>query len=166
MKLKLNSRGDTIIEVLLACAVASMVLASTFVTVNHTFKNSRQTQEHEEALKIAEGQFEALRGLANDAAAASIMGASPVQFCVNDGGTALSNFGAGRTTHSQANINVAGYYPDNPSHDQCVVKLPGEDYSYYVSITKPSADVYKVNVDWPGATGNIDNVGLLYKLYP
>lgn len=161
---RLNQAGDTIIEVLVAVAVVSMVLASAFVTVNRTSKNARLTQENQEALKLAEGQLEAIRGLAGNAAAAATLFSTPRQFCVNKDGVTLSAFSA--TTYAGTNINTPGYYPDDGSHTRCVRQLTGEDYLYYISVSKPTVSTFRVNVDWNGPTANRANVSLIYEMYP
>lgn len=57
---KLNSSGDTIIEVLIAIAVASFVVAGSYAVVNRSLRETRQSQEHAEALLIANTQVEIL----------------------------------------------------------------------------------------------------------
>jgi type II secretory pathway pseudopilin PulG len=58
-----NSRGDTIVEVLLALAVLSVVLVGAFATSKRTLDNSRQAQERSEALKTMESQVERLKNI-------------------------------------------------------------------------------------------------------
>ena len=58
---RLGSRGDTIVEVLLAIAVVSAVLSGAFVSANHSFNNTRQSQERGEANEQVEGQVERLK---------------------------------------------------------------------------------------------------------
>ncbi|CAN5448619.1 hypothetical protein BH10PAT3_BH10PAT3_8260 [soil metagenome] len=54
-------RGDTIVEVLIAMAVASSVLALTYVTMNRNLNITRASQERTEASKVVQGQIEALK---------------------------------------------------------------------------------------------------------
>jgi type II secretory pathway pseudopilin PulG len=62
MSLRIKSqRGDTIVEVLIAIAVASSVLAVTYVTMNRNLTITRVSQERTEASKVAQGQIEALK---------------------------------------------------------------------------------------------------------
>jgi type II secretory pathway pseudopilin PulG len=56
-----TSRGDTIVEVLVAILIVSLVLAGAYVTAAHALTATRQAQERSEALKLIEGQAEALR---------------------------------------------------------------------------------------------------------
>lgn len=62
--MKLRTRGDTIVEVLLAIAVVSAVLAGAYVSANLSLGGARQAQERGEALKYIEGQIETLKEVA------------------------------------------------------------------------------------------------------
>ena len=63
IKLSFNSsqRGDTIVEVLIAMAVASSVLGITYATMNRNLLITRGAQERTEAAKLAQGQLEILK---------------------------------------------------------------------------------------------------------
>lgn len=154
---RLDIKGDTIVEVLIACAVISLVLVGSYATVNQSLKNSRQSQEHSEALKVAEGQIEALRGLA--ATSSSLFTAAAHQFCV----TSLD------TTPTIKFFSSTTYDPTNPSSypTECQFNSLGS-YKYSVSVNNKASDVNRffVNIDWYGVTGKIDNVSLIYELYP
>lgn len=56
-----NQRGDTIVEVLIAIAVISLVLAGAYATVRKSTAVTQDTQERGEAQKLVEGQLELLR---------------------------------------------------------------------------------------------------------
>lgn len=63
-KLNLRSlydRGDTIVEVLIAIAVVSLVLAAAFTSTRRSASATRTAQEHGEALKLAESQVEQIK---------------------------------------------------------------------------------------------------------
>jgi len=60
-KLLRSERGDTIVEVLIAIAVASLILVTAYVTTRHSLMSVQDTQEHSEALQLAQSQVEALR---------------------------------------------------------------------------------------------------------
>lgn len=59
---RFNQRGDTIVEVLIAIAVISSVLGTSYAIVNRNSKSYQQVSERTEALKLAEDQLEQLRG--------------------------------------------------------------------------------------------------------
>ena len=54
-------RGDTIVEVLIAVAIISLVLTAAYATVNRNVAGIQNVQEHSDALKLVEGQVEFLR---------------------------------------------------------------------------------------------------------
>jgi prepilin-type N-terminal cleavage/methylation domain-containing protein len=58
---RLNQKGDTIVEVLIAIAVVSTVLVAAYQTTGQNIRSAQATQERTEALKLAEGQLERLR---------------------------------------------------------------------------------------------------------
>src|SRR4030095_15717644 len=77
----LGSAGDTIVEVLLAVAIVSTVLAGAYVATSRSLANSRQAQERSEAAKFVEGQLEKLKtAFATDPTAF----AAPGAFCMDD----------------------------------------------------------------------------------
>lgn len=61
IKLKLKNRGDTIVEVLVAIAVISLVLAGAYVSSSKSVNASRQAQERGEAIKLVEAQLERIK---------------------------------------------------------------------------------------------------------
>jgi prepilin-type N-terminal cleavage/methylation domain-containing protein len=60
LRLRKNQQGDTIVEVLIAIAVVSMVLVAAYVTTVHSVNTMEDTQEHSEALQLAQTQLEFL----------------------------------------------------------------------------------------------------------
>lgn len=174
MRLLRNSRGDTIIEVLIAIAIASFVLGGAFVVVNRTLANSQQAQEHTEALRLAESQLEQLKSAAqatDDLCTISSvfcvpLGASRAVFCYDISGTIQPFTGA------TAIPPDASGYPAG---------CKGTDFSsaghYRIAVlydtkgttsSTPSGkvdDTFTAYVNWPGATGGNDKVSLSYKVY-
>jgi type II secretory pathway pseudopilin PulG len=61
----LKQTGDTIVEVLIAMTVLSAVLGSAYVLANLSLQRVRQSQEHSEALKLAQAQIEQVKQLAD-----------------------------------------------------------------------------------------------------
>jgi hypothetical protein len=78
---RLGTRGDTIVEVLLAIAVASTVLGGAYVSSKNSLSGTRRSQERGEALKLLSGQIERLKEGAKDTSGINVFtGASP--FCI------------------------------------------------------------------------------------
>lgn len=76
---KINSTGDTIVEVLIAIAVVSLVLAGAFTSTRRSANSTRTSQESGEALKLAESQVEQIKS-AIDNNTPDVLGAG--NFCL------------------------------------------------------------------------------------
>ena len=64
---KIGNAGDTIVEVLIAIAVVSLVLGGAFTSTRRSSNTTRTAQEQGEALKLAESQVEQIKiALDND----------------------------------------------------------------------------------------------------
>jgi type II secretory pathway pseudopilin PulG len=61
MFVKLNNKGDTIIEVMLSLAVLGALITSAYTIASRSLNGIRISQERSEATKIAEGQLEVIR---------------------------------------------------------------------------------------------------------
>lgn len=59
--IKINQRGDTIIEVLIAVAVIGFILSASYAVANRSTQGVRKAQERSEALKFSEAQLEKLK---------------------------------------------------------------------------------------------------------
>lgn len=58
-----RQRGDTLVEVLIAIAVVSMVLGGAYAVTNRSLLATRAAQERAIALKLAESQVERIKGI-------------------------------------------------------------------------------------------------------
>jgi len=58
---KINQRGDTLIEVLIAIMVVSLVLVTAYAATTRNVDTMQDTEEHSEALQLAQTQLEFLR---------------------------------------------------------------------------------------------------------
>lgn len=136
IKRGMNQTGDTIVEVLIAIAVASAVLGSAYAIVNRTVRSQQQTSEHTNALKIAESQLELLR---------------------NHNGTVSSSFCFNPTYQStddpSCNTVTAGI-----TYDPTITKNE-------TTVGSQITTTYTVNVSWPSLGGGTDKVDLVYKVY-
>lgn len=61
---RLNSRGETIVEVLISIVVVGATLTGSYYTANRSSQQTRAAVERTEALKATESKVEALRNLA------------------------------------------------------------------------------------------------------
>ncbi len=83
---RLNTTGDTIVEVLIAILVVATILGGAFVSARRSQVAVRSSQERVEGLKVAESQMERVKYIAkNDANADSLLfGASDELFCIDE----------------------------------------------------------------------------------
>ena len=135
---KLNHRGDTIVEVLISIAVASLVLAGAYAISNRNVASTQDTQEHSQALLIAQRQIEGLRALAQDSSWSGLGGNS----CVIGATPALAPAGA---------CNLKSDGSTGCSAQPC----------YRVTITS-SSGIYEVKVAWTSVLGGNSQITMVY----
>ena len=152
--------GDTIVEVLIAMTIVSLVLAGAYASSNRNIRSTLDAQEHGQALKLAESQVEYLRSAAQKA------------------GSGYS-FGSGAPDNhkcfDQTGHEVAG---GSPGSDPCTVQSDGspvavgQEPAYILTIYEPGqlpdnpGTSYKFTVVWDtpvGALPNDGNVTMYYR---
>src|ERR1700677_849276 len=92
---KLHQRGDTIVEVLIAITIVSMILGGAYLTSHNSLDATQDAQEHDNALQLAQGQVELLRTLATTGSpifSATVNATS--FFCISNSGTVLTTVSA------------------------------------------------------------------------
>lgn len=81
---RLGHRGDTIVEVLIAIGIVSLVLTAAYVTAHRNYLAMQDAQEHGNALKLLERQTEALKAYNVDGHSA-LLAAAANGFCMGVG---------------------------------------------------------------------------------
>jgi Tfp pilus assembly protein PilV len=189
-----NQAGDTIVEVLIAIVLVAVILGGAYATANQSLLNTRAAQERGEALDIAQGQVESLRGfaLAGTAnAGAYTVFTEPDLFCIT-GATFVAaitpngsnNFAVGTmptisaqeatnpatvgyTGGCQQNFQSSGFFYDI-AIDRCDsgdIGQPGITSCPYGAQPANSA-LFIVHVRWSSANStSLDEVTLQYRLY-
>jgi prepilin-type N-terminal cleavage/methylation domain-containing protein len=146
MKHKLAwQRGDTLVEVLIAIAVVSLILGGAYVTTSRSLQATRAAQERSTALKLAESQIEQIKGLVNTNPTA-VFGA-PSPFC----------------------IAAATGLPVDASEDDCGVDESGAINSvepvYHLSVERAGND-FTLTATWFNVSGRqTDSLQLRYRAY-
>jgi len=110
----LRQRGDTIVEVLIAIAVISLVLGGAYVTTNRSLRATRSAQERGNALKLVESQIEQLKGLIATNPAGVFGAGVPSPFCVynntivdpSTGNCTVNTSGAPTTAEPKFNLAI------------------------------------------------------------
>jgi prepilin-type N-terminal cleavage/methylation domain-containing protein len=131
-----NQRGDTIVEVLIAIAVISLVLAGAYATVRKSTATMQDTQERGEAQKLVEGQLELMR---HYYAAKSASFPASGDWCLGQDGS----------------INAG-----NAFNNVCISTDPA---AYKTTIKPAGAGTYAVSATWDSLTGNTSNVTMYYR---
>lgn len=153
-----QQRGDTIIEVLIAVAVVGSILGTVFVSMNRGTESSRASQEHEEALQVAQAQLEYLASYVSDNPAVDM---TPKKgFCMHD---SIASPGV----YIPTDFGVPAATPVLPAtfanYGTCNSASGGA--TYYYGILHDVAGSYYVHVDWDGPTGHREDVNLAYKIF-
>lgn len=131
--------GDTIVEVLISISVVSLVLGGAFAIAQRSLKNSRQAQEHSEALQLANKQVELLSQYFVKYDDAALRIGTSVN-CLND------------------SVELVNGSCSNPIADDNTVD--------YRTSLKLESNAYRVSVTWPSATGTgNDTMSLVYRPY-
>lgn len=152
-----NQFGDTIVEVLIAILVVSVVLTGAYGAANRSLGIIRQSQERSEALKILEGQIELLKDSQNLGAFTATKG-----FCMN------TNLGGGIINTLDIKLNGEGA-DEFGNYGGCLIintfyhvvfsrKLAG--------ITTSEGYIFTVTARWDKVGGGgIEKASLSYKMY-
>ncbi len=149
-----RQNGDTIVEVMISLAILTLVLGGAYYTANQSYRNDRDSQEHAEALTIAQTQLEELRAVGSIAADKQCIGAdlTPSSDCeVNSSNTSLISDGSQCTPY-------------------CYMVKISKVTSTSTTYTPPSAptvylNTYDINVTWTALGGaGTDSVSLYYRV--
>lgn len=147
-----NQRGDTIVEVLIAIAVMSLVLGGAYVTTNRNLLATRAAQERSNALTLVESQLEQIKSLAITDAASLFDTNIPTEFCISQ---------------DQA---IVGADTADCKVDQSGAPTEAEPI-YNLSVTRSAPDVnlgyiFEVTNTWVDPSGDHNNeVKMLYRIY-
>lgn len=161
---RLQARGDTILEVLIALTVISFILTASYSLANHSLAASRDAQEHVEALKLAEGQLEELQNLsvsskASHTALFSSLASSPV-FCIDAATGTKIDFTLGSPNPS-TDLDTFQSPPYPAQCNQSATSL----YNIFVEYNQAANDLFIVHVRWDRINGGKDEVSLDYTLH-
>ncbi len=141
---KSGQSGDTIVEVLIAIAVASAVLGAAFSTMNRNLLVTRASQERSEAAKFAQGQLESLKAYTD-----SKLPVPAGNFCLN--GVTTFPVAGGSPTAVAAADNLSNY----PA--QCKLNF------YNAGIVNDSPRNYHIYVRWDRIGGGRDEIIMVYR---
>jgi Tfp pilus assembly protein PilV len=133
-----DQRGDTIVEVLIAVGIITLVLAGAYKITTRNMVSIQDVQEHSYALKLAETQTEKLR-----AAASSDIDAMGASFCFY--GNALKAY--------------------DETNNDCKQQKGGATYLLKISKPVGPSTTYTITVRWQSITGSDALVTNYYARY-
>lgn len=122
-----HSRGDTIVEVMIALSILSFALTTAYSTVNRSMQSARNSQEHSEALQYLNSQVELARA---DAADATLY-TQPGSFCMD--ATAKPHL----LPNPLCTVGTEGFY------DLSITYAP-------TLLSSHNQDIFTFTVTWPG----------------
>jgi len=163
--LKLTQKGDTILEVLIAVAVLSLILTMSIATANRSSMGNRQAQERAEAYKHTDSQVELLKAHVEGGATIDpLISGTTSAFCMKSDGSPTLRF-----TINESNINNGNFSAIPPDCRQ-----PGAGGSgYYNYITRKSSippfenNTYTAHTRWVKVNGNnVEKASTVYRIYP
>ncbi len=135
----LGSKGDTIIEVLLAIAIVSAVLGGAFVSANRSLQGTRVSLERSEATKLVQGQAELLGAASSDPATSADI---------------FNNVAVNSSFFLQNNLQRGG----GSSYT---------DGIYRISITREPASSFRIHATWQKVgSGTTEQMFIRYRVYP
>jgi Tfp pilus assembly protein PilV len=144
-----HQAGDTIVEVIIAVLIVSMLLTGAFIVTNRSTQAVRDSQEHAEALQALQGQLELVRAAA---AAKQLPGALTIPFCLD---SSLASFPA-----NSVSCTGAGGPPGYQLSIVCSTAA-GTD-----GCPAPSGktSTFDLVTTWSSVSGGTDKVYLSYKV--
>lgn len=141
-----HQRGDTLVEVLIAIAVVSLVMGGAYVTTNRSLLATRAAQERGNALKIAEAQIEQLKGMVATDSAAVFGAGVPSPFCISNTGTIVASTNAACTVGTNGAPTTA-------------------EPRFRLSIVR-SGNTFSLTESWVNVSGaNSDQLQMKYRVY-
>lgn len=142
---RINFKGETIVEVLIAVSIAGAAIAAAYVSSSHSISMIKVAKEREDAVGVAKTQIE-LIGASNNRQGG--LAPSGLPFCM----------------HLDSNNNPVPISINDPSN----ICHPYDSTNYYekfsVIITQVSSSApnYVVDVKWTSFTGNPSSVEMYY----
>ncbi len=155
--LKNNQAGSTIIEVLTALMIISVVITGAYATASRSSSITRQSQERTQATKVAEQQIESIKSIIT---AGGTIGSD--YFCIDNSGNVVNHFIESEISGLDDLTSVVLTSGDGTG---------GEDYPsqcvfndlYHVHVEQRGDGRYVSTVRWERADGSaIDQNRMVY----
>ena len=174
LKILKNSRGDTIVEVMIAISIVGAVIVGATISVNNTNSTLFASQVRQQALQVLQNQMEIIKAANNEdinggkltdlCSLTSCDSGGPYYFCVD----ANSSFNSHNDPSTPPTIA-----PTTLLTPFCYFDYTGSTYNggsgYFKTelwLKKISTNNYQINgkILWTDSTGTINNANLSYEL--
>jgi type II secretory pathway pseudopilin PulG len=163
----LQQGGDTIVEVLIAISIVSLVLVGAFVTSNRSLQSTRDTQEHAEATKLAEAQIEMARSyIESHPKGSDTLFTESSQHCMTLSAPPSSQV---QVIQAGTPVPLKSLETDDFSQYSSGCSSTQGDYAYNMAIENQSTnsdldgDTVMVHIRWDKLGGGRDEVTLVYR---
>jgi type II secretory pathway pseudopilin PulG len=139
------------VEVLIAIAVVSLILAGAYATTNRSLSATRAAQEQGIALKLAEAQVEQIKGLSATNPDALFGTLAPTTFCISSAGMVVNN----------APVSTECSFSASGTGNNSVEPI------FRISITRSNNDTFTLTERWVDVGGrNTDQIDVIYRTHP
>jgi type II secretory pathway pseudopilin PulG len=153
---RLNSKGDTIVEVMIVLTILGLAIGISYATANSSLKDISQAEEHAQATELAQSQIEGLRTLLAPGSP-NIFITGP--FCLVPSGSTYA------IAPTSPTLWPGGTYP---SGCQMSGNTPYTIKVSDLSVANPALppDTFEIIIQWPDIHGQgTDTVTLGYQLH-
>lgn len=159
MRIFKNQRGDTIMEVLIAVAVLSLILTVSLALANRNTQGNRQAQERGEATKHTESQIELLKSYL--ATTNNPVLPSSGNFCMNNDGTPTEAIDGIPDIVQPEALSETFEAFNNPALADC---KKGEFFHTYIN---REGNTFTAHTRWYKVAGRgVDEATMVHRLYP
>ncbi len=142
---KLQQRGDTIVEVLIAITIVSLILGGAYVTSHNSLNATEDAQEHANAINLAQAQVELIR---SQASTGNPIFTHALPFCLTTGGSPTATC---TVNNAGATVGTGPFI-----YKEQIITRAG---------TSPGPYTFTVQVQWPGLQNQTNQTELVYRIY-
>jgi prepilin-type N-terminal cleavage/methylation domain-containing protein len=140
-----SERGDTLVEVLIAIGVISLILGGAFVMTNRSLQGTRNAQERVNGVKLVEAQIEQIKGLAATDSDEIFGTSTPASFCISNAGAVVPS------TNAACRVDISG-------------AATSAEPIYNLAVTR-SANTFTIRNTWNRVSGGQTSVEMKYRVY-
>ena len=172
LKILKNSRGDTIVEVMIAISIVGAVIVGATISVNNTNSTLFASQVRQQALQVLQNQMEIIKAANNEGISGGKLtdlcsltkcdSVGPYYFCVDSNSSVFNS-----------HEDISGTRAPTPlTNAFCYVDYTGSTYAssgYFETelwLKTISTNNYQINgkILWTDSTGTKNNANLSYEL--